>query len=89
MKEILKEQEGIKRHRRSFFELMTEVVGWLQIVASPFLAGLVIGFLIYLYTPDTLGILLGIAVAFIGLIVGAVWATKVWKGKGRFTLCQE
>jgi hypothetical protein len=61
---------------------MTEVVGWLQIVASPALTGLVIGFLIYLYTPDTLGMLLGIAVASIGFIVGVIWATKVWKRSG-------
>ena len=36
-----------KKDKMSFFDYFTEVVGWLQIVASPLLAGLVISALIY------------------------------------------
>jgi hypothetical protein len=75
-------QTDKKKERRPFLELMTEIFGWLQIVASPLLAGLVIGFIIYISRPDTFGILLGTSVTLIGLIAGIIWATKVWKKKG-------
>lgn len=79
---IKREQEETKKSKRSFPELFTEVLGWLQIVASPLLAGLVSGFLIYLAMPGTLGMILAIAVAFTGLIVGVIWATRIWNKKG-------
>jgi hypothetical protein len=64
------------------FDTITEVFGWLQIVASPLVAGLVIGALVYLAKRDTIGLAIGITIAAIGLVVGVVWATKVWGRKG-------
>lgn len=64
------------------FEFITELIGWLQIVASPLLIGLAIGALIYFPNPSSTRLLLGIIVASIGLVVGIIWATKKWKGKG-------
>lgn len=64
------------------YQLITEVFGWLRIVASPFLAGLIIGGIVYLSRRDSIGLAIGIIVAFIGLVVGIVWATKVWRRKG-------
>lgn len=61
---------------------LTEGVAWLQIMASPLIFGIVIGGLIYLAKPDYLGMALGGAVALIGLIVGIIWATRVWKKRG-------
>jgi hypothetical protein len=82
MMEITKKQDGNDKRKRSFFELLTEIFAWVQIVVSPLLAGLVLGFIAYLFTPDTLGIILGVAFAVIGLIIGVIWATKICKNEG-------
>ncbi|RYG25745.1 MAG: hypothetical protein EOO01_42500 [Chitinophagaceae bacterium] len=63
-------------------EYFTEVLGWIQIAASPFLAGLVIATIYYVYNPDENGILVGGIITFVGLLTGIIWATKVWKTKG-------
>ena len=63
-------------------EFITEAIGWLQIVASPLLIGLGIGALIYFSHPTELRMITGIGVAALGLIVGIVWATRVWKKYG-------
>lgn len=64
------------------FETLIEVFGWLQIVASPLLIGIILGGLIYLADRTMVGMVLGICTATIGLIVGVVWATNEWRGKG-------
>lgn len=60
-----KTQDVQKKGKASFFETLTEIIGWLQIVASPLIAGLVIGFIIYLSSPDFIGFLIGAAVTFL------------------------
>lgn len=77
-KDIQKTDGGIFR----VFELITESIGWLQIVASPLLIGLIIGAIIYFQNPTMTRLVLGIIVATIGLVIGIIWATKQWKGKG-------
>ena len=77
-KNILKVDGGIFR----IFELITESIGWLQIVAFPLLIGLIIGAIIYFPNPTTTRLVLGIIVATLGLVIGVIWATKQWKGKG-------
>lgn len=69
-----------------FFELITESIGWLQIVASPFLIGIIIGALIYFPNPSSITLILGIIAAILGLVLGIMWANKVWKGKGTIWL---
>jgi len=64
------------------FELITESIGWLQIVASPLLIGLAIGAIIYFPEPTKTRLVIGISVVIFGLIIGIIWATKKWKGKG-------
>lgn len=64
------------------FELITESIGWLQIVASPLLTGLIVGAIIYFPNPTITKLVLGIIVSTLGLIIGVIWATKQWKGKG-------
>ncbi|UKJ06216.1 hypothetical protein [Solitalea lacus] len=54
----------------------------MQIVASPLLIGLAIGATIYFSDPTTTRLFIGIIVATVGLIVGIIWATRQWKGKG-------
>jgi hypothetical protein len=63
-------------------EFITEAIGWLQIVASPLLIGLGIGALVYFSHPTELRMIVGISVAALGLVIGIVWATRVWKKYG-------
>lgn len=77
-KDIQKTEGGIFQ----VFELITESIGWLQIVASPFLIGLIIGAIIYFPSQTMTKLVLGIIVAIIGLVIGVIWATRQWKGKG-------
>lgn len=77
-KDIQKSEGGIFR----VFEFMTGAIGWLQIVASPLLIGLIVGAIIYFSNPTTTRLVLGISVATLGLIIGIIWATKQWKRKG-------
>ncbi|MBF8457669.1 hypothetical protein IV494_10810 [Kaistella sp. G5-32] len=65
-----------------FFELITESIGWLQIVASPFLIGICIGSFIYFPNQTSTRLVLGVIIATLGLVIGIIWATKAWKGKG-------
>lgn len=68
--------------KRSTFELFIESMGWLQIVASPLLIGSVIGFIVYFSKQDFIGTVIGISIPILGLIIGIIWATRVWKRKG-------
>lgn len=63
-------------------EFITEVVGWLQIVASPLLIGLSIGTIVYVSNPSTARLVFGISIAALGLIIGIIWATNIWKKTG-------
>ncbi len=71
-----------KKARRGPFESFTEIMGWLQIVASPLLLGIVIGYLIYVADPSSTRLFIGILIAALGLIIGIMWATRVWKNDG-------
>ncbi|MGB3006804.1 MAG: hypothetical protein WBC06_09855, partial [Chitinophagaceae bacterium] len=53
---------GRKKNKPSFFELITEILGWVQIAASPFLIGLVIGLIIYNYLPGLTGIIIALII---------------------------
>ena len=61
--------------------MINEIFGWIQIVASPLILGLVIG-RVGLFSRDTNGLIIGISIAAIGLILGIIWATRVWKKEG-------
>ncbi|WMW77001.1 hypothetical protein RF683_05745 [Flavobacterium sp. 20NA77.7] len=64
------------------FEIITEIVGWIQIVLSPTLLGIGFGFGIYYYFPNQNGMIFGIIVSIIGLVFGLIWATKKLKTTG-------
>ena len=65
-----------------FLKILTEAFAWLQIAASPSLVGIIIGALIYAFKRDNVGLTIGIAVAFLGITAGIIWAIKIWKKKG-------
>ncbi|MBQ0907809.1 hypothetical protein KBJ98_03725 [Flavobacterium sp. F-328] len=64
------------------FEYIMEIIGWLQIVASPLLIGLGIAAFIYFPNPTETRMIFAILVAVLGLFIGIVWANKIWKTKG-------
>ena len=64
------------------FEYIMEIVGWLRIVASPLLIGLCIGAIIYFPNPTFTTLIIAIIISVLGLLVGIIWATKIWKTKG-------
>lgn len=76
------QQDEKQQNKMSFFDYATEIIGWLQIVASPLLLGLVLGAIIYFSSPSDGRLALGIFVALVGLIVGIIFATRVWKKQG-------
>lgn len=71
-----------EKENTNWFDELTEIFGWIQIILSPALVGLLLGGLFYLYSPDTLGKILGSTIALIGLIIGMIWATRVKKKNG-------
>jgi hypothetical protein len=68
---------------------ITSIIAWLQIVVSPLLIGIVIGFIIYYCMPDLTGLVLGIVISAVGLIIGIIWASRVWKRRGTVEFMSE
>jgi hypothetical protein len=63
------------------FELMTEIIGWVEIMISPTLITGIIGVGIYFYFQNFTGKIIGISIASIGVLIGILWATKIFKSK--------
>ena len=63
-------------------DLLVKIIAWLQIVASPLIAGLLIAVIVYANIPGTLGLILALLLSASGLIGGIVFATRTWKKKG-------
>ena len=64
------------------FENITEVISWLQIVASPTLLCCGIGAFIYFRNPNLTNLIIAICICMVGLISGIFYANKIWKTKG-------
>jgi hypothetical protein len=62
--------------------LLIEASGWFRIVASPLIVGLGLGAWTCFNDPRTLTLVCGIFVALLGLVVGVLWAARVWKKTG-------
>ncbi len=60
-------------------EQIFEATGWLRIMMSPLLLGIIIGVLVYLSEPNALRLVIGSTIALIGLIIGIIWANRVKK----------
>lgn len=59
------------------------IIAWLQIVASPLIIGLGIGAFIYFPNPTVTRLSIAIIISVLGLIIGIVWANRIWKLKER------
>ncbi len=66
----------------SLFDFLLEVYGFLRIIASPLLIASAIGLGIYIYDPNLVRLVIAIVLASIGLIIGIIWATKIWRRQG-------
>jgi hypothetical protein len=75
-----------KQEKLTVFDYAMEAIGWLQIVASPLLGGLVVGGVVYLWIGNTTGLVIGICLAVVGLVAGIVLANRVWKNRGTIDL---
>lgn len=63
-------------------EFIIEIFGWLRIVASPTLLGIIIGAFIYFPNPSPTSLIISLLIVVLGLTAGIFWATRVWKNKG-------
>ncbi len=64
------------------FEFFTECIGWLWIAASPFLLGLISGAIVYFSSPGGITLVVGVGLTVLGLLIGIIWATRIWKRRG-------
>ena len=64
------------------FEIIIEFVGWIQIVLSSILLGIIFGFIVYCIFPTIFGMICGILILCIGIVAGIVLATKKHKTTG-------
>lgn len=71
------------------FEYIMELIGWLKIVASPVLISLIIGGIIYFPNPTQLNLTIAITVIILGLLIGILWANKIWKTKGTISFISQ
>ncbi len=68
------------------FELITEIIGWIRIWLSPTGIGLFLGGICYFNLPEALGLVAGITLTAIGVMIGAMIATRAFRGKGTIHL---
>jgi hypothetical protein len=71
------------------FNFLLELFGWLKIVASPLLISLIIGGIIYFPNPTQLNLIIAMAVIILGLLIGILWAHKIWKTKGTISFLSQ
>ena len=69
-------------NKKSPFVRYTETVGWIQIMISPLLVGLIIGAFVYFSNPNKIRLIIGTTITATGLCIGIIWATKVERKKG-------
>jgi hypothetical protein len=63
-------------------EIILETIGWLQITLGVTLASGLVAFLIYLKWDNESGKTVSIILLLLGFIIGAIWATRIWKKYG-------
>ena len=70
------------RNGMTGFDYVSEVVGFLQIMASPLLVGLIVAAVVYFSNTTTSGLVIAIAIAASGLIIGIIFASRAWRKNG-------
>jgi hypothetical protein len=67
---------------QKIFHFILELFSWLKIIASPFIIGSIIGLIIYTNFESKSGLFIAFSFSILGLIIGIIWATLIWKKQG-------
>lgn len=59
-----------------FFDFVIALFVWLKIFISPVLIGLLISLVVYINVSGTIGNIISLTIIFLGIIIGAIWATR-------------
>jgi hypothetical protein len=62
-----------------WFEHLLDFIDWCKIVLSPTLLAGLAGVCIYILHPDLVGLFAAITMVILGLVVGIIWANRMWK----------
>ncbi|HTL82206.1 MAG TPA: hypothetical protein VL651_10900 [Bacteroidia bacterium] len=65
-----------------FLEWLIDIFSWMKIVLCATFIGAIGGAVFYNYHRNRNGIIIGIVITSVGLIIGIIWATRVWKKIG-------
>lgn len=65
-----------------FLKGFIEVIQGVRIVLSPTLIAVLVALLVFQQLPNSKGFMAGIVIILIGLIIGIVWAVRIWKKTG-------
>lgn len=68
--------------KKSAFDYFIEIIGWLRIVSSPLAIALVIAGFVYFPNPGNMRLIIAIVIVIVGLVIGIIWATNVWRKTG-------
>ena len=63
-------------------ESITEIIGWLQIVISPTIIGIGLGFIFYSNFENKTGLFFAIIISIIRFVIGIILANKKFKTTG-------
>jgi len=63
------------------FDTMFEIWGWVRIMLSPLLMGTILAVITYFLLPTAVGLVIGGVLMGIGLMIGILWANKIYKSK--------
>lgn len=59
-----------------------EIVAFCRIVLSPWIVGTFIGLIVFGSFQNDSGLIIGCILSLTGLVIGVLWATRVWKKYG-------
>lgn len=65
-----------------FIAFLIDCLGWLRIAASPILISIALAVALYINLPNNWNLALALVTIQLGIIVGIMWASRVWKKHG-------
>lgn len=68
--------------RHKALETFFEVIGWIRIMLSPVIIGLVLGALVYINFENTAGLIVSLFLVVLGVFIGIYLANRAWKKNG-------
>jgi len=71
----------MEEQKRNFFEEATEVVGWIEIFLSPFIASCILAGIVYIYFDSIFALIVADLIIIIGIFIAIKFATKIYKSE--------